>query len=46
MPEHSEAHQIIRGGTVFDQNFRNAAPADILVRGDVIVEIGRSGMED
>ena len=45
MPEHSEAHQIIRGGTVFDQNFRNADPADILVGGDVIVEIGRPGME-
>ncbi len=44
MPEHNEVHQIIRGGTVFDENFR-AAAADILLRGDAIVEIGRSGMQ-
>ncbi len=45
MPKPSEAHQIIRGGTLFDEHFRNAAPADILLRGDIIVEIGRPGMQ-
>ena len=43
MPEHGEAQQIIRGGTVFDDHFSHAA-ADILVEGDTIVEIGRPGM--
>jgi 5-methylthioadenosine/S-adenosylhomocysteine deaminase len=37
-------HTIIRGGRLLDVAKRSAAPADILIKGDTIVEIGRPGL--
>jgi 5-methylthioadenosine/S-adenosylhomocysteine deaminase len=38
------AHTIIRGGKVIDPQKRQALPADILIKGDTIAEIGRPKM--
>lgn len=38
------SHTIIRGGRLLDIARRKAAPADILIKGDTIAEIGRPGM--
>ncbi len=35
---------IVRGGKLLDIARRKAAPADILVKGDTIAEIGRPGL--
>jgi dihydroorotase-like cyclic amidohydrolase len=36
--------QIIRGGRLLDADAHSAAPADILIDGDTIIEIGAPGM--
>ena len=38
------SHQIIRGGLLLDVQARLAAPADILIEGDTIIEVGPPGM--
>lgn len=43
MPTSTE-FQILRGGRVLDMKTRRADPADILIAGDTIREIGRPGM--
>lgn len=37
-------HTVIRGGKVLDISKHKATPADILIKGDTIVEIGRPGL--
>jgi cytosine/adenosine deaminase-related metal-dependent hydrolase len=44
MSEKLPAHQIVRGGLVLDIGRRTVLPADILVAGDTIVEVGQPGM--
>jgi cytosine/adenosine deaminase-related metal-dependent hydrolase len=43
--EMTPTHQIIRGGLLLDTDRRTASPADILVTGDVIAEVGPPGMD-
>ncbi len=38
------AHTVVRGGRVLDARAHRAAPADILIKGDTIVEIGAPGL--
>src|SRR5262245_57493028 len=38
------SHTIIRGGKLLDIARRTALPADILIKGDTIAEIGRPGL--
>jgi len=37
-------HTVIRGGKLLDIDRRQAVPADILLKGDTIAEIGRPGL--
>ena len=37
-------YTIVRGGKLLDIAKRKAAPADILIKGDTIAEIGRPGL--
>lgn len=41
----SAAYTVIRGGKLLDSAKRRAIPADILIKGDTIGEIGRPGMK-
>ena len=41
-PKHP--YTIVRGGKLLDLAKRRAAPADILIKGDTIAEIGRPGL--
>jgi len=42
--EPRSSHQIIRGGLLLDVQARLAAPADILIEGDTIIEVGPPGL--
>jgi len=39
------SHQIIRGGLLLDVQARRAAPADVLIEGDTVIEVGPPGMD-
>jgi len=45
MEHNARRHQVIRGGLVLDVVRRTAGPADILVDGDGIAEVGAPGMQ-
>lgn len=38
-------HQVVRGGLLLDVEKRNVAPADILIEGDTVIEVGPPGLE-
>ena len=38
------AYTVVRGGKLLDIDRRRALPADILIKGDTIAEIGRPGL--
>ena len=37
-------YTVVRGGKLLDIDSRKAVPADILIKGDTIAEIGRPGL--
>jgi 5-methylthioadenosine/S-adenosylhomocysteine deaminase len=39
------SYTVIRGGRLLDIAKRSAPPADILIKGDTVAEIGKPGLE-